>query len=210
LNFIKNELDRKRIVELAYDNKVNEVLEKHAPYNNMHIPISEVNPLYINRVKNSNGELKSKSTFLVDDTSNDKLDRSSYLHGNSEFISITNSPLLPTEQFDKTEESMFERLNEISLLNKQNNTENTFRTKKDKKLNLPNDFTKYSDNTTNKLKNRVDTKNTDYTNNWNKKLTNDNVGIVSPNITKLNSLDKYLQDVIDLDNTKQYITKFNI
>ena len=45
--------------------KLNNILEKHAPYNNIHLPIQEVHPLYINNSnKNPQNQLRSISTMV--------------------------------------------------------------------------------------------------------------------------------------------------
>ena len=46
LQYIRKELEKNKMASLAYDAELNQVLEKHAPYNNLHINIKEVDPLY--------------------------------------------------------------------------------------------------------------------------------------------------------------------
>jgi len=65
-------------MELVYDQQFTEVLERHAPYNNTHIPINEVNPMYIvaNRHKNQpNHHFKSTSQMIYnnEDIVNERL-----------------------------------------------------------------------------------------------------------------------------------------
>ena len=69
LNYVKDELMKQKMNNILYENKLNQTLEKHAPYNNLHIPYSEVNPLNNNNVSisgslNQNKNLQSVSTHL--------------------------------------------------------------------------------------------------------------------------------------------------
>ena len=71
LNYVKDELMKQKMNNILYENKLNQTLEKHAPYNNLHIPYSEVNPLsnHNNNVSisgslNPNNNLQSVSTHL--------------------------------------------------------------------------------------------------------------------------------------------------
>jgi len=47
LNKIRDEIEKKKMTNMMYENKLNTVLEKHAPYNNLQIPINEVHPLFL-------------------------------------------------------------------------------------------------------------------------------------------------------------------
>ena len=47
LQYIRKELAKNKMASLAYDAELNQVLEKHAPYNNLHINIKEVDPIGI-------------------------------------------------------------------------------------------------------------------------------------------------------------------
>ena len=73
LNYVKDELMKQKMNNILYENKLNQTLEKHAPYNNLHIPYSEVNPLNNNNNNNNvsisgslnpNNNLQSVSTHL--------------------------------------------------------------------------------------------------------------------------------------------------
>ena len=73
LNYVKDELMKQKMNNILYENKLNQTLEKHAPYNNLHIPYSEVNPLSNNNNNNNvsisgslnpNNNLQSVSTHL--------------------------------------------------------------------------------------------------------------------------------------------------
>ena len=72
LNYVKDELMKQKMNNILYENKLNQTLEKHAPYNNLHIPYSEVNPLNNNNNNNvsisgslnPNNNLQSVSTHL--------------------------------------------------------------------------------------------------------------------------------------------------
>ena len=46
LQYIRKELIKNKMANLAYDAELNQVLEKHAPYNNLHINVKDVDPLY--------------------------------------------------------------------------------------------------------------------------------------------------------------------
>lgn len=83
LNKVKEEIERKRLTDLIYEDKLNVVLDRHAPHNNIHIPINEVHPIiksnqnYSNRKNNNN--LKSSSLMVFDKEE---------LQANSNFIKI--------------------------------------------------------------------------------------------------------------------------
>ena len=62
LQYIKRELHKNKMASLAYDAELNNVLERHAPYNNMHINIKDVDPLY--SLKNSRKDLQSSSNMI--------------------------------------------------------------------------------------------------------------------------------------------------
>lgn len=46
LQYIKDELLKQKMQNILYETKLNNVLEKNAPYNNLHIPLKEVDPMY--------------------------------------------------------------------------------------------------------------------------------------------------------------------
>lgn len=46
LNYIRDELLKSKMTNILYENKLNQVLERNAPYNNLHIPYRDVNPMY--------------------------------------------------------------------------------------------------------------------------------------------------------------------
>lgn len=106
LSKIKEEIDKKKLFDLVYEDKLNIILDKHAPHNNLHIPISEVHPLYLNKNTGKHLNLKSISTMVYNkEELLDERDSSIYgiginqmsnlanrgktLIGNSEFIPIT-------------------------------------------------------------------------------------------------------------------------
>ena len=62
LMYIKKELARNKIASLAYDAQLNQVLERHAPYNNLHINIKDVDPLY--SLRNARKDLQSTSNMI--------------------------------------------------------------------------------------------------------------------------------------------------
>ena len=62
LQYIKKELAKNKMASLAYDAQLNQVLEKHAPYNNMHINIKDVDPLY--SLRNARKDLQSTSNMI--------------------------------------------------------------------------------------------------------------------------------------------------
>ena len=62
LQYIKKELAKNKMASLAYDAQLNQVLERHAPYNNMHINIKDVDPLY--SLRNARKDLQSTSNMI--------------------------------------------------------------------------------------------------------------------------------------------------
>ena len=62
LQYIRKELAKNKMASLAYDAELNQVLEKHAPYNNLHINIKEVDPLY--SLRNVRKDLKTTSNMV--------------------------------------------------------------------------------------------------------------------------------------------------
>jgi hypothetical protein len=109
LNKIKEEIERKNETNLMYEEKLNYVLDKHAPHNNMHIPLEEVHPLYIKPTKTKHQNLKSTSTMVyandeyIDEKEENKNRIKNYnkfsnlasigqsLVGESEFVPIVNN-----------------------------------------------------------------------------------------------------------------------
>ena len=62
LQYIKKELAKNKMASLAYDAQLNQVLERHAPYNNLHINIKDVDPLY--SLRNARKDLQSTSNMI--------------------------------------------------------------------------------------------------------------------------------------------------
>ena len=62
LLYIKKELAKNKMASLAYDAQLNQVLEKHAPYNNLHINIKDVDPSY--SMRNAKKDLQSTSNMI--------------------------------------------------------------------------------------------------------------------------------------------------
>ena len=62
LQYIKKELAKNKMASLAYDAQLNQVLERHSPYNNLHINIKDVDPLY--SLKNAKKDLQSTSNMI--------------------------------------------------------------------------------------------------------------------------------------------------
>lgn len=62
-------------MNVVYEYKLNDILEKHAPYNNIHLPISEVHPIYKNRSDyDPNEQLKTNSRMVQIPRENDLYD----------------------------------------------------------------------------------------------------------------------------------------
>ena len=57
LKYIRDELLKAKMNNILYENKLNQVLEKNAPYNNLHIPFNEVDPF--NGANNKYGQGKN-------------------------------------------------------------------------------------------------------------------------------------------------------
>ena len=66
LQYIRKELTKNKMASLAYDAELNQVLEKHAPYNNLHINIKEVDPLYSLRNIKKNIQTTSNMIYNTD------------------------------------------------------------------------------------------------------------------------------------------------
>ena len=62
LQYIRKELEKNKLASLAYDAELNQVLEKHAPYNNLHINIKEVDPLY--SLRNVRKDIQTTSNMI--------------------------------------------------------------------------------------------------------------------------------------------------
>ena len=62
LQYIKKELAKNKMASLAYDAQLNQVLERNAPYNNLHINIKDVDPLY--SLRNDKKDLQSTSNMI--------------------------------------------------------------------------------------------------------------------------------------------------
>ena len=62
LQYIRKELAKNKMASLAYDAELNQVLEKHAPYNNLHINIKEVDPLY--SLRNIRKDIQTTSNMV--------------------------------------------------------------------------------------------------------------------------------------------------
>lgn len=115
LNKIKDEIERKKITAIIFEEKFNEVLERHAPHNNLHIPISETNPLYFNNKTNRQHNLKSTSTMIYnkDELNGERPDletkisslaqRGKTLIADTEFVPIVE----PSKKFEKYREEEF-------------------------------------------------------------------------------------------------------
>jgi hypothetical protein len=99
LSKLKDEIDRRNETNIVFENHFRGVLEKHAPYNNMHIPISEVNPIYLlnskNRQRHLNLESTSTMVFNKNEFANEKsqnisslAQRGQNLIADSEFVPI--------------------------------------------------------------------------------------------------------------------------
>lgn len=110
LNKIKDEIERKRITDLLYENKFKQVLDRQAPHNNLHIPIEDVHPIYNQKGQNRHLNLKSTSTMVFakeemnernyDQRPGNLMQREKNLTYESEFIPVTES-----KHYDRPEKS---------------------------------------------------------------------------------------------------------
>jgi hypothetical protein len=70
LNKIRDEIEKRKITNIIYEDKLSDILEKHAPHNNLHIPISEVHPRYMSKDivtpsnHYNNNRLRSEEDFI--------------------------------------------------------------------------------------------------------------------------------------------------
>jgi hypothetical protein len=146
LNKIKEEIERQKMTNLLYEDKLGFVLEKHAPYNNLHIPYEDAQQMQIN-TKMFPVNLKSTSTlvFNKDEINLEKQNKMSNLAkrgqnlmGDSEFVPImstkintnTRSKLKLPEELDdlglgqnleNSNNNQFFNYNEIHNASKQEN-----------------------------------------------------------------------------------------
>lgn len=111
LKYIRDELLKTKMNNILYENKLNQVLERNAPYNNLHIPFSEVDPFNgaQNRIQSGKNLQSTSSMVFANDMVNEgNINRvrelsslaqvGQSLVGESEFIPIqtTNEDLSPT------------------------------------------------------------------------------------------------------------------
>ena len=75
LQYIRKELAKNKMASLAYDAELNQVLEKHAPYNNLHINIKEVDPLYSLRNVRKDIQTTSNMIYSTDMVNEQNLNR---------------------------------------------------------------------------------------------------------------------------------------
>ena len=62
LQYIREEVMKSKMNKILYENKLGKVLEKYAPYNNLHINIRDTDPLY--SLQNTRKDLKSQSDLI--------------------------------------------------------------------------------------------------------------------------------------------------
>ncbi len=62
LQYIREEVMKTKMNKILYENKLGKVLEKYAPYNNLHINVRETDPLY--SLQNMRKDLKSQSDLI--------------------------------------------------------------------------------------------------------------------------------------------------
>ena len=108
LTYIKDELIKRKMENMVYENKLNLALEKNAPYNNLHIPMREVDPLYYNHtnldtLRPDSNNLQSTSdmiyaTDMINENNSNRVRQLSALAkvgqslvGESEFVPIQNN-----------------------------------------------------------------------------------------------------------------------
>ena len=66
LQHIRQELLKNKMANLAYESKLNQVLEKNAPYNNLHINVKDVDPLFSLRNQQKNIQSSSNMIYATD------------------------------------------------------------------------------------------------------------------------------------------------
>ena len=110
LKYIRDELLKTKMNNILYENKLNQVLERNAPYNNLHIPFNEVDPFNgaHNRIQSGKNLQSTSSMVFANDMVNEgNINRvrelsslaqvGQSLVGESEFIPIqtTNEDITP-------------------------------------------------------------------------------------------------------------------
>ena len=62
LQYIREEVMKSKLNKILYENKLGKVLEKYAPYNNLHINVKDVDPLY--SLQHTKKDLQSTSNMI--------------------------------------------------------------------------------------------------------------------------------------------------
>ena len=73
LKYIRDELLKTKMNNILYENKLNQVLERNAPYNNLHIPFNEVDPFNgaHNRIQSGKNLQSTSSMVFANDMVNE-------------------------------------------------------------------------------------------------------------------------------------------
>src|SRR5690242_10140084 len=94
LEKIRDEIERKKVTNILYEDRLIDILEKHAPHNNLHIPIADVNPIYAMK-KASQNRLRSEEEFIEVNNSSNQKQFSNLAKAGQKFI--TKSEFVPIE-----------------------------------------------------------------------------------------------------------------
>jgi hypothetical protein len=125
LDKIREDIERKKVTNIIYEDKLTEILNKHAPHNNLHIPYQEVQPV----------KLKLKEDLISENMS-------SLANMAKKFI--TKSEFVPIEQVKNYEKDtsivnysqqndmtqLYNKLNQITELNNNINYKSKYNTLK--------------------------------------------------------------------------------
>ena len=92
---IRDHVDKKRVTDSLFEQTFKQIIERHAPYNNLHIPMHEVHPtekrkreLYGNQKEY--GRLDSQSEFLYENTKTAQLNSKIEAHTYYQYKNNTN------------------------------------------------------------------------------------------------------------------------
>ena len=178
LNFIREEVLKNKMTNLLYENKLGQVLERNAPYNNLHINIKETDPLI--NVKNNKKNIQSTSeliygTDMVNEYNINKTRQLSNLAkvgqslvGESEFIPIQSNNALNNvlNNINNNNNMNVNNMNINNLNNDNINNNNNFGRNENKLLNNESNLEPIAENDTKILDDNM--KNGDYQEMYNK------------------------------------------
>ena len=196
LQYIREEVMKSKMNKILYENKLGKVLEKYAPYNNLHINIRDTDPLY--SLQNTRKDLKSQSdliysTDMINEGNVNRVRQLSALAqvgqslvGESEFIPINdnnNGNYSYNNNGNRNGNSKFNNYNNNFNLNNNDGNDFNLGNNKNGNNNLDtNSFGKGNSNLDNNSGNNDFNINNDNDNNNNNNNNNNNTNDIPPNL----------------------------